>query len=685
LKVLIIDDERDIRDLASVSLARSEDMQVITASSGPEGVRLAREQHPDAILLDLMMPAMDGRATLQALRGEDGHREDPGRADERGLRRRAGAGAAGRGGRDPQAVRPHHAAGAPALRAGGHALTMQSWDDAYSHLRASFVHEAAARLDQITGLLDALSANPADSTSFLELRRRFHAFAGAGTSYGFPDVTALGLRGERECAALIRQGGGPGAQDLERWRGIVKDMREVFASAREVRPEAPREATAPARHGPESILIVDEDEQVRESLTHLLETEGMKTRAVRTKAEAVLALDEAVPNGVITDIRLPDGSGYDLVEHIRGLPLAAAESLPILILSPLSPFLDKVEAIHCGADGYFEKPVDWEALMRRLQHLLERNRPESARILSVEDDPHQSAFVSAVLKSAGYDVHVCDEPTRFEADLVAFKPDLVLMDIMLPGITGYDLVRYLRQDERHAALPVIFLTTDGQLQARIETAKVGGDDHLLKPVPPPLLLSAVAARLERSRFLKSLLDRDGLTRLLTHTAFLERARAAPGPEAAPPEQAQRVGDDRPRPLQGRQRQVRPPGGRPRAGRPGRAPSPAPAPGRHHRPLRRRGVRGPDRGPAGGGHHAPHLRLLEEFAALEHEVAGGGSFHCTFSAGVAMIEPGMDLDSWKKAADDALYAAKAAGRKRVIAASASRTKPAVVPHSPIATA
>ena len=69
MKVLIIDDERDIRDLASVSLTRTGDM-VITASSGPEGVRLAREQRPDAILLDLMMPAMDGRATLQALRGE---------------------------------------------------------------------------------------------------------------------------------------------------------------------------------------------------------------------------------------------------------------------------------------------------------------------------------------------------------------------------------------------------------------------------------------------------------------------------------------------------------------------------------------------------------------------------------------------------------------------------------------
>ena len=562
---------------------------------------------------------------------------------------------------------------------------MQSWDDAYSHLRASFVHEAAARLDQITGLLDALSANPADSTSFLELRRRFHAFAGAGTSYGFPDVTALGLRGERECAALIRQGGGPGAQDLERWRGIVKDMREVFASAREVRPEAPREAAAPARHGPESILIVDADEQVRESLTHLLETEGMKTRAVRTKAEAVLALEEAVPNGVITDIRLPDGSGYDLVEHIRGLPLAAAESLPILILSPLSPFLDKVEAIHCGADGYFEKPVDWEALMRRLQHLLERNRPESARILSVEDDPHQSAFVSAVLKSAGYDVQVCDDPTRFEADLVAFKPDLVLMDIMLPGITGYDLVRYLRQDERHAALPVIFLTTDGQLQARIETAKVGGDDHLLKPVPPPLLLSAVAARLERSRFLKSLLDRDGLTRLLTHTAFLERARAALALKqrhAAKLSAWVMIDLDHFKAVNDKY-------GHPVGDR---------VLGALAALLRRR-LRQPDTiGRYGGEEFAVLIedlpeadttrlisRLLEEFAELEHQVTGGGLFQCTFSAGVAMLEEGMDLDAWKKAADDALYTAKKAGRRRVVAASGFQVRPVAATAEQPATA
>ena len=67
MKVLIIDDEMDIREIAALSLTRGGEMQVITAGSGSEGVRMAREHRPDAILLDLMMPAMDGRATLAAL------------------------------------------------------------------------------------------------------------------------------------------------------------------------------------------------------------------------------------------------------------------------------------------------------------------------------------------------------------------------------------------------------------------------------------------------------------------------------------------------------------------------------------------------------------------------------------------------------------------------------------------
>ena len=70
MRVLIIDDEEDIRHIARLSLSRVGGMEVIEAGSGPEGLRLAAETLPDAILLDVMMPEMDGPSTLAALRSD---------------------------------------------------------------------------------------------------------------------------------------------------------------------------------------------------------------------------------------------------------------------------------------------------------------------------------------------------------------------------------------------------------------------------------------------------------------------------------------------------------------------------------------------------------------------------------------------------------------------------------------
>jgi CheY-like chemotaxis protein len=68
VKILVIDDEPDIRKIARLSLSRVGGMEVVEASSGPDGVRLAEAERPDAILLDVMMPGMDGPATLAMLK-----------------------------------------------------------------------------------------------------------------------------------------------------------------------------------------------------------------------------------------------------------------------------------------------------------------------------------------------------------------------------------------------------------------------------------------------------------------------------------------------------------------------------------------------------------------------------------------------------------------------------------------
>jgi len=554
---------------------------------------------------------------------------------------------------------------------------VESWDDALAELRADYLREAAGRLEEIHRLLDVLSRDAADEAAFRDLLRRFHGFAGSGTTYGLPQITALGLEGERECAALLTRGEAPTPKDLHHWHALRGQLRAALegAGTQGAPASAPAHGTRPAAIP--DILVVDADAELRKAVKRLAAQEGMSVRGAETSAQGKSAVDERVPDGLVVGTRLPDGPGYDLVEHLRARP--GSDLTAVLMVADAASFLDKVDAIHCGADGYFQKPVDWAVFQRRLQHLLERNKAEPARILYVEDDPNQAAYVRAVLHSAGYEVRICEDPKRFEADLTAFRPDLVLMDIVLPGFSGYDLARYVRQDERYVALPIVFLTTEVQMQARIETARAGGDGYIEKPVTPGLLLSDVAARIERARFIRGLMNRDGLTRLLTHTAFLEQARSVLAEAGRDPgrtvawvmidlDHFKAVND----------RYGHPVGDRVLYGLAA---------------LLRRRLRQPDTiGRYGGEEFAVLIeglgepeavrlvsRLLAEFAATDHHAADGTAFRATFSAGVALLSPAaMDLERWRKAADDALYGAKAAGRNRVVAASSSKGPPAARP-------
>lgn len=415
------------------------------------------------------------------------------------------------------------------------------------------------------------------------------------------------------------------------------------------------------------VLVVSGHETVRDSLTERLRRVAMTAHSVATRADAARILETRRPDGIIVDVALPDGSGYEFVEQLRAQP--GGDAPAVLILSLETGLLDKVEAIRCGADGFFERPLDWDALLRRLNLLLERSKAEPGRVLLVEHDPAQATELGALLRSGGFEVRNCHDPGSFESDLAAFRPDLVLVDVVLPGLSGYDLGRYVRQDEKHATLPILFLTTQAEAEAEIANAKAGGDGHLAKPVLPGLLLSAVTARIERARFLRSLVGRDGLTGLLSHTAFLEQARVTIGRKRRDPELSLawvmidldhfREVNDRHGHFVGDRVLL------------------------SLATLLRRRLRQSDTlGRYGGEEFAVLLddlsqdqalrlvtRLIEEFRRAEH-FTGDGSFRVTCSAGVAMLDSWMDLESWRRAAENALLAAKAQGRARVVLAPPS---------------
>jgi diguanylate cyclase (GGDEF)-like protein len=518
-------------------------------------------------------------------------------------------------------------------------------------LRVRFRETTASRLQEMRELLDALERDLADSVALQKLARHFHALAGLGATYGYPRVSELGDEGEGAILPMTRSGATPPAALLARWRELAAG---VAAAVAEEMPAMLIPATVRSARSLFDVLIVEDDAELAPLIAHALDDEGLATRVCATREQALAAMALKTPDALIVDILLPDGSGYDVLDALR--TQKGCESTGAIVISAPQAFSDKVRALHYGADAFASKPLDLHALVRRVLAFRARKEQPPPRILAVEDDPTQILLLKRVLGDAGYEVAVCSDPGGFEECLLDFCPDLLLMDVHLSDgeMSGYDLVRYVRQSDRFAGLPVIFVTSDSERQAVMESAVSGGDVLVTKPVDWRLLLAQVASRLQRASQQRELVDRDALTGLLTRGAFEMRARQRAAAHAAGSlalldiDRFKDVNDsfghlagDRVLATLGT--------------------------------LLRRRLRPSDAAGRYGGEEFALLldgvsagdaatiidRLLAEFAALEHGTTG----KVTFSAGVSSFEDSYDAAF--RRADAALYEAKRSGRAKVV--------------------
>lgn len=121
------------------------------------------------------------------------------------------------------------------------------------------------------------------------------------------------------------------------------------------------------------------------------------------------------------------------------------------------------------------------------------------RIMIVEDDRSQAMFAEAILRGAGMTPKVVAVPEQMMAMLEDFDPDLVLMDLHMPGTSGTSLTVQIREHPRFSDVPVVFLTGDQDPEQKMDVLENGADDYILKPVRPRHLIAAVRSRVSRSR------------------------------------------------------------------------------------------------------------------------------------------------------------------------------------------
>jgi diguanylate cyclase (GGDEF)-like protein len=389
-----------------------------------------------------------------------------------------------------------------------------------AQLYQQYIEESQAKLNELDHMLGLAKANREDLAPLDEMQKVFHEFAGSGALYGAHNVSSIGGEGEYLCAGTTLAGQNITHDQLDQLETLIRRLRNEFQNMVGQWREA-----VPARSAPRGVpllYVLSPDQSAVAALSAYLGRRGIQVEATATFAEGSKKIAASLPDLAAVSVELPDGSGYEFVRQFR--EVENDRSIPVLLLGTSRHFMDKVEAIHCGADGFVGEPLDPPTVFKKFKSLLARRKMAAAKILAVENDPAQARFLEDCLGSAGYNVRIVGDPAQFELELHQFRPNLILMDVVLPQVTGYDLVRYLRQEEGFQATPVIFLTTEARGQAAIRGAEAGGDDFLTKPVTPHDLLAMVKARLIRFRGLQELMDRDELTSLLAHIPFLQQAR-----------------------------------------------------------------------------------------------------------------------------------------------------------------
>lgn len=531
-----------------------------------------------------------------------------------------------------------------------------------ARLKQAYRQTLDDELNALSTQARALVPEALDRVALASLRDRLHRLSGSGGTFGLPQLSDAARRLETRVKAWLEadtQTVVP-METLTEFAAAIDAMADITAeqpasSSAAMRSQAARSPEA-ATGQRRSVWILSPDPVLREDLGNALQQFDYRVKRLDSPADADADADN-LPDALIVDAEL-DGFG----DESRWL---ARFSGVLVVLTGTMNFETCLSAAWMGADAVLQHPVDASELASRIDAMLRERGDQAYRVLIVDDDLALAEHYRLVLAAAGMRAEVLSEPTEIVERVAGFRPELILLDVDLSGYAGPDLATIIRYYDEWVGLPIVYLSAETDHARQIEALSRGADDFLVKPISDAQLVAVVSVRAYRFRQLAELMYLDSLTGLYKHgpikdalNAELTRARRKRDSLSVAMidiDHFKRVNDTY---------------GHAQGDRVIRALA--------H--LLKQRLRQSDRIGRYGGEEflvimpasrADEARLAiddvrRRFAALQFH-HDSQVFTCTLSAGVADIAGDDAPQAMLVAADAALYAAKAAGRDRVVLA------------------
>jgi PAS domain S-box-containing protein len=252
------------------------------------------------------------------------------------------------------------------------------------------------------------------------------------------------------------------------------------SSAQQSRPSGPEVVTDhPLRYEDGEaplILIVDDEPSSCELISSFLAPEGYRLMTASSAAEGLRLAKRHKPDLITLDILMPDGNGFGTLFELRADPNTA--NIPIVVVSIVD---QRKMGISFGAKEYLVKPIEKSALLQAVRRQL--GSTKSAQLLVVDDDLLTSTVVCEELKRHGYACHAVSSGQAAFDYLETNRVDLILLDLLMPEMNGFEVLKRLKASERLSSVPVIVVTSKNLTQEEIHSLKRDTRGYIEKTGP----------------------------------------------------------------------------------------------------------------------------------------------------------------------------------------------------------
>lgn len=332
-----------------------------------------------------------------------------------------------------------------------------------------------------------------DTEAEARLRIIAHSLHGSGTTYGFPDISKAAKAVEHANKEEL----------LKKLAVLITVLQDTAAET-----DAPELEATEAPEPEKRILIIEDDQDISSLLALVLggKFEDYSIDIVETAQEVPDALKQAGYALIILDLVLPDSDGRELLKLIKQ---SAHKDAPVFILSGMDNARIQEDCLQLGASHFFNKPFDPEKIASEMEAVFngestERTpepapvinaaaatRKKTGRILLAEDDELLARIIKHRLSREGLNVIHVEDGEKALMKLKKGDFDLVILDVKMPVIDGFEVLENFRSDSRHGDVPVIMLTAMGSERDIVRGYDLGATDYILKPFSPVELIARV--------------------------------------------------------------------------------------------------------------------------------------------------------------------------------------------------